>query len=631
MSKYRNDIDNILSDSLRRARTSEPAAAKYLNDDNYGKKKIPEQLNKPTSYQVKSVNYCPKPEPTGSMLNTLTSKFMKTAKDKPIDLTNDNDPYDRLKDIRGGRVSSTKAASADPTEFKSNINIKKESVDRHPPISSFASDISLQISKFLPYLVLIILTLVAVQYIHIKLMRSPNTTVVSESESVIFPPSPPPVKASLYCADIKDTRCLETKHLIKELIDYLREKSGQVECSAISSSKGVSDPDKTDFIEKSMHLNQVIDYLFNMRALVKNEEDKQVAIESVLGAIQRNPHWEILFLDQNHQQTSELDNVTYLMSLVSSKAFSCRFKELVYFVYVRVIMFASLIVAAVCGYLLYAALKKMRLESDKAYYSLITSVTAMVEKQYELSLLDPVNIKPYIAVSHIYDTLFEPSERASKKKLWNKIIAFIQDHESRIHLETQFINGEETHVWKWIVPKHDTLLKKYTSDSIGLGNSTMMPHDKMTHKSGGAYSEASTFGQDMQATNVWQGDAFDRSEKLKHSPTSCLKIRNMFDPATFDADKLLPLKIHNDILKKCNQSTNDKAGILHISCDKKSKEGFVYVKCVNNDAAGCVYQTLNGTWYDGKLLNVKFLRADRYLERFPDSINANQPLKPICL
>lgn len=89
----------------------------------------------------------------------------------------------------------------------------------------------------------------------------------------------------------------------------------------------------------------------------------------------------------------------------------------------------------------------------------------MVEKQYELSLLDPANIKPYIAISHIYDTLVDPSERAAKKKLWNKIVSFIQDHESRIHLETQFINGEETHVWKWIVAKHESVLKNKYKDT----------------------------------------------------------------------------------------------------------------------------------------------------------------------
>ena len=115
-------------------------------------------------------------------------------------------------------------------------------------------------------------------------------------------------------------------------------------------------------------------------------------------------------------------------------------------------IFAMAVICLVLAYFCFNVYKKNRAAYDKEYFDLITHVTGMVEKQYELSLLDPVNIKPYMAISHIYDSLVEPSERAGKKKLWNKIVNFIQDHESRIHLETEFINGEETHVWKWIVP-----------------------------------------------------------------------------------------------------------------------------------------------------------------------------------
>jgi membrane protein Man1 len=137
--------------------------------------------------------------------------------------------------------------------------------------------------------------------------------------------------------------------------------------------------------------------------------------------------------------------------------------------------------------------------------------------------------------------------------------------------------------------------------------------------------------------SAWQGDAFNRSEKLVHSPTPCLKIRNMFDFSMIDADPLCTYRIHNDILEKCCASRNPHTNklvilnnsILHISCDKKSKEGCVYVKCSSNEAAGRAYQALNGTWYNGKLLTVKFLRNDRYLERFPESINATKPLQQI--
>lgn len=126
--------------------------------------------------------------------------------------------------------------------------------------------------------------------------------------------------------------------------------------------------------------------------------------------------------------------------------------------------------------------------------------------------------------------------------------------------------------------------------------------------------------------NGWQGSAFNRNEKIASFPTPCLKIRNMFNFQMLDMDSNLPRKIHNDILSKC-LANNENKTILHISCDKKSKEGCVYVKCVSNEAAGSVYQSLDGSWYNGQLLKVKFLRNDRYLERFPDSINFTKPLK----
>lgn len=132
-------------------------------------------------------------------------------------------------------------------------------------------------------------------------------------------------------------------------------------------------------------------------------------------------------------------------------------------------------------------------------------------------------------------------------------------------------------------------------------------------------------------TTGWQGSAFNRkpqSEKLVCSPTPCLKVRNMFELDELDRDRYLPHKIHNSILDKCNVNNINKT-ILHIACDKKSREGCVYIKCASNDAAGLVYTALNGIWYNGKLLNVKFLRSDRYVERFPESIGYNQPIKPI--
>ena len=48
------------------------------------------------------------------------------------------------------------------------------------------------------------------------------------------------------------------------------------------------------------------------------------------------------------------------------------------------------------------------------------------------------------------------------------MVKFIQDHESRIHLETQFIDGEETNVWKWVAQKHMQSLTKSENILVGI-------------------------------------------------------------------------------------------------------------------------------------------------------------------
>lgn len=138
--------------------------------------------------------------------------------------------------------------------------------------------------------------------------------------------------------------------------------------------------------------------------------------------------------------------------------------------------------------------------------------------------------------------------------------------------------------------------------------------------------------QSQSQTVGWQGDAFNKSEKQMSCPTPCLKIRNMFDSQAINQDQLLEIRMHNDILEKfCAKNYGNVGYISHISFDKKNKEGIVYLKCSTNEAAGRIYQLLNGTWYNSRLLNVKFLRSDRYLERFPESVNYIRPLQPISI
>lgn len=171
---------------------------------------------------------------------------------------------------------------------------------------------------------------------------------------------------------IKDTKCSGTKLLLKTLIDYLRKRSGLIDCTSLTTHKPVDNvEEKTKlaslhFKEKCVHVNEVIDYLINKQELVKNPEvNKELAIDSVLKAIVKNSHWEILLLNESYLEVSDSENVTYLISLISSKSFFCRVKELIYFIYVRAVIFGMAVITLFLGYLVFLAYKKNKAAVDK--------------------------------------------------------------------------------------------------------------------------------------------------------------------------------------------------------------------------------------------------------------------------
>ncbi|XP_063165310.1 inner nuclear membrane protein Man1 isoform X2 [Candoia aspera] len=198
-------------------------------------------------------------------------------------------------------------------------------------------------------------------------------------------------------------------------------------------------------------------------------------------------------------------------------------------------------------------------------------------------------LQPYMPIPHVRDSLIAPQDRKKMKKVWKRSVDFLAANESRVRTETQRIGGADFLVWKWIQPSASC--------------------DKML----------------VIPSKVWQGQAFhlDRRNSPPNSLTPCLKIRNMFDPVMEIGDHW-HLAIQEAILEKCS----DNEGIVHIAVDKNSREGCVYVKCLSPEYAGKAFKALHGSWFDGKLVTVKYLRLDRYHHRFPQAIACSAPLKP---
>lgn len=191
--------------------------------------------------------------------------------------------------------------------------------------------------------------------------------------------------------------------------------------------------------------------------------------------------------------------------------------------------------------------------------------------------------EPYISVDHVRDALISPQNREKMASVWDAAVKFIQRNESRVRMEVQSVDGEDCKVWRWV----------------------------FAHSS-------------PKRSAAWQGLAFEIQEdwynNLTIAPSRCLKIRHMFDKK--DTNPNLRQVITDVILEKCA----DRCYIVHVDIEPTSY--CVYVKCANMTDAGVLYRSLRGWWYKGRLITVKYLRLERYIQRFPNSDTLGPYLKP---
>ncbi|KAJ8245367.1 hypothetical protein GJAV_G00270000 [Gymnothorax javanicus] len=288
------------------------------------------------------------------------------------------------------------------------------------------------------------------------------------------------------------------------------------------------------------------------------------------------------------EPTTDFSEVSRLESTHPKMSFICRFRRAFITVINRVLLCIAA-VAVVLGamYLIKYRWRKAE-EETKQMYDMVERIIDVLRSHSE-ACQENKDLQPYLPIPHVRDSLVQPHERKKMKKVWERAVTFLNANESRVRTETQRIGGADCLVWRWILPA--------------------LSGDKMS----------------PIPSKVWQGKAFplDRRNSPPNSLTPCLKIRNMFDPI-MEVGENWHLAIHEAILEKC--SDND--GIVHIAVDKNSREGCVYVKCLSTEHSGKAFKALHGSWFDGKLVTVKYLRLDRYHQRFPQAIGCIAPLKP---
>ncbi|XP_075005197.1 inner nuclear membrane protein Man1 isoform X2 [Calonectris borealis] len=292
--------------------------------------------------------------------------------------------------------------------------------------------------------------------------------------------------------------------------------------------------------------------------------------------------------DPDEMDVTNVTDVKYLESTSPKMSFRCRFRR----AFVNVTHRLSILllgIAMVWGVLHYMKYRWAKEEEEtRQMYDMVVKIIDVLRSHSE-ACSENKDLQSYMPILHVRDSLIPPQDRRKMKKVWNRAVDFLAANESRVRTETRRLGGAEFLVWKWMQP------------SAACDKILVIP------------------------SKVWQGQAFhlDRRNSPPNSLTPCLKIRNMFDPVMEIGDHW-HLAIQEAILEKC--SDND--GIVHIAVDKNSREGCVYVKCLSPEYAGKAFKALHGSWFDGKLVTVKYLRLDRYHHRFPQALTCNTPLKP---
>ncbi|XP_061523216.1 inner nuclear membrane protein Man1 [Phycodurus eques] len=359
--------------------------------------------------------------------------------------------------------------------------------------------------------------------------------------------------------------------LLLNLHDHLAHIAGQHDCG------------DQQYPNRSLSIDEASEYL-----TAQNEEFGDLIFTSLEWIIRTGQDVGIRLTGQAADDPmSDVSEIARLESTHPRMAFTCRFRRAFLTVISRVSLFAG-VVGGVWGLVCYVKYRWKREEEEtRQMYHTVERIIDVLRSHNE-ACQENQDLQPYLPIPHVRDSLVQPQDRKKMQRIWERAVRFLSANESRIRTESQKIGGSDFLVWRWIQP------------SLSCDKTSSIP------------------------SKVWQGKAFplDRRNSPPNSLTPCLKIRNMFDPV-MEVGENWDLAIHEAILEKCS----DNNGIVHIAVDKNSREGCVYVKCLSAEHSGKAFKALHGSWFDGKLVTVKYLRLDRYHQRFPQAQACSTPLK----
>lgn len=344
-------------------------------------------------------------------------------------------------------------------------------------------------------------------------------------------------------------------------------------------------------------------------------------LNNLVVLIKQNPTWGILVTDPVDQSAE-----AQLSVKSRPQSWTCRLTNILRLVWEMVAGLTEWIIWALVTvlivwllYVCWARWSDSRAREKQNIFNLIEQATGLLYQHHQMVTKEGKGGPSYLAIDHIRDQLIPPMERKGKAKVWQKVVNYIRNYESRVREDVQHIFGEEFRVWQWLPdlafspassprsPAPATPTPTASSSPVSSPQLNKWPHVPIT----------------QTVAPGWQGCAFQLGKHVAAPPappTSCLKVRHMFDVLQHTPGWERAVK--EEIVRRCSE-----AKILHIAVDTKSEEGTVYIKTHSTDDAGKVFRCLHGQWYRGQLVTAKYLRLERYHERFPESRSCTVPLK----
>lgn len=391
-------------------------------------------------------------------------------------------------------------------------------------------------------------------------------------------------------------------NLVKIVTPLIEQKSEEYACKSLY---GRVIPNETLLTDSTL-----LTYLKEKKHPYNQDDIKNMEV-----LISFNPHWGYTL-----NKTSE-GEVLYLSTT--------RARITCYITYHISWFVNRMIEAAFCVMLIYVIFKllsayKAHAETHKRNVrAMVSRITKFIRTEFDNNTEEPV----FVVVDYVRDQLIPTQDNKRLAMIWTSAVNFIRNHDPRIKEEQCVVNGELKTVWRWMPESGNAS----TEQSHEFSNSSQGCRSILSDEtfSGGESisDEKLSRSNNNRSSKIWQGQAFETMagspNSVPCSPTPCLKIRHMFDPDAEHGEDW-PTFIRDAILEKC-----EGVAILHLFVDKTSREGCVYVKCQTPEDAGRAYCALHGWWFgNSHLVTVKYLRIERYHERFPGAINAKTVLKP---